>query len=65
MSNVVIEGGPRRRIAVISGCMSSMMALGHGASAFVFYFMDGDLVATGLQAIGTLIWAGRAVWELR
>lgn len=65
MNVKIAQQDVRRRIAVISGCLAGLMALLHGAAALSFYYGQSDIVGAGLQALGTVIWAAYAAWEVR
>jgi hypothetical protein len=65
MNESIAPQAARRRIAVISGCLAGLMALAHGAAALSFYYGQRDVRGAGLQALGTVIWAAYAAWEMR
>lgn len=64
MRSGISQSDPRRRIAVICASLSIFKALCHGVAAIAFLHLDGDVIGAGLQGLGTLIWVGRAIWEL-
>lgn len=59
------EDARRRRMAIIGASLAALKAIAHGVAAFAFYFLDHDVVGAGLQVAGTVIWAGKAAWEVR
>lgn len=59
------EYARRRRMAIIGASLACVKALGHGVVAVAFYFLDHDVVGAGLQVAGSVIWVGKAAWEMR
>jgi hypothetical protein len=64
MIETIAEQDARRRTAIIGASLAGVKALVHAAAAVVFYFLDQDVVGAGLQVAGTVIWAGKAAWEV-
>lgn len=65
MNEITARQDAQRRTAVIGGCLSGLMTIAHGAAALSFYFGERDVVGAGMQALGTVIWAAYAAWQVR